>query len=215
MSTHVTRSAPPASSRISLAGDLTLVAGVLGAVAGVALAMWPREVAHDQFSYPLGPVSHVAFQLFFTVHHLGLLVGILALGWLARPVATRVTRAGIGLAVAGMVALTAMEAAVAFLAVGITAASARGAVLGSLYGVASVMIGVGLVMAGVGLARRPVFAGPSRCLPLALGAWVFVPMLPALFAPMVWGRLAIIGWMVLFAVLGLQLRRADQPEFRP
>ncbi|WP_299305388.1 hypothetical protein [uncultured Brachybacterium sp.] len=217
MSTQITASEPRTSflTRALLAGDLTLAAGVLGAVAGVALAVWPREVAPDQFSYPLGTASFVAFQLFFAVHHLGLLVGILALGSLNRMVATRATRAGIGLAAAGMVALIAMEAAVAFLGLGITATSERGQVLGALYGVASLMIGVGLIVAGVGLARQRVFDGIWRYLPLALGVWVFVPMVPALFAPMVWGRLAIVRWMVLFAVLGMQLRRTDQSALRP
>ena len=208
MSTQLATSAPPVPSRITLAGDLTLVAGVLGAFAGAALAVWPREVPVEQFSYPLGTVSHVLFQLFFTVHHLGLLAGLLALGMLARPVATRLTRAGLGLAVVGMIFLTVMEAVVAFLGLGIALASPRGQLLGALYGVGSVMIGAGLVTAGVGLVRRPVLADLGRYLPLALGVWIFVPTLPALFAPMVWGRLAIIGWMVLFALLGVQLRRA-------
>ena len=195
------------ASRTSLAGTLSLAAGVTGALAGAALAVWPREVAPEQFSYPLGPTSHVAFQLFFAVHHLGLLAGLLALGSVARPVTGRATRAGMAVAVAGMVGLTVMEAVVAFTGVGITVDSARGQLLGSLYGVASVLVGAGLVVAGAQIARRPVFSGSARWLPLALGVWVFVPMTPALFAPMVWGRLAIIGWMLLFAVLGLRLRR--------
>lgn len=198
------------ADRVLLAGTLTIAAGLTGVLAGAALAVWPREVSADQFSYPLGPTSHVAFQLFFAVHHLGLLAGLVALAAVARPVASRATRSGMVLAVVGMVGLTVMEAAVAFLGVGITVDSSRGQLLGSLYGVASMMIGLGLVVAGVGLARRPVFAGSSRWLPLALGVWVFVPMTPALFAPMVWGRLAIIGWMLLFAVLGLQLRRVGR-----
>ncbi len=200
-----TASAPPAAR----AGTITTVAGVLGALAGAALAVWPREVAQDQFSYPLGETSHVAFQLFFTVHHIGLLAGLVALTVVARPVATLATRGGLGLAIAGMVGLTVMEAVVSFLGFGITVTSARGQLLGSLYGVASMTIGLGLVMAGVGLVRRPVFEGRGRWVVLALGVWVFVPMTPALFAPMVWGRLAIIGWMLLFAALGWELRRSS------
>lgn len=111
-----------------------------------------------------------------------------------------------------MIVLTVMEAVVAVLGVDIPLDSGRGQLLGGLYGVGSVMIGAGLVTAGVGLARRPVLPGLGRYLPLALGVWVFAPVLPALFAPMVWGRLAIIGWMVLFALLGLQLRRAVGQE---
>ncbi|WP_377638902.1 hypothetical protein [Oryzobacter terrae] len=203
------------ADRVHLAGTLTVAAGVTGALAGAALALWPREVPADRFSYPLGSTSHVAFQLFFTVHHLGLLAGLLALGVLARPVATRATRAGLGLGAVGMVGLTLMEAVVAVVGLGITVDSSRGQLLGSLYGVASMMIGLGLVVAGVGLARRPVFPGRARWLPLALGIWVFVPMTPALFAPMVWGRLAIIGWMLLFAALGVALRATTDGSDRP
>lgn len=210
MTTTTPRTATPTgfSPPAARAGTITIVAGVLGALAGAALAVWPREVAQDQFSYPLGETSHVAFQLFFTVHHIGLLAGLVALGAAARPVATRATRAGVGLAVAGMVGLTVMEAVVAFVGLGITVTSPRGQLLGSLYGVASMAIGLGLVTAGVGLARRPVFDGRGRWVVLALGVWVFVPMTPALFAPMVWGRIAIIGWMLLFTALGWELRRS-------
>lgn len=210
MTTTTAMTAPTTdhAARISLGGTLLVAAGVTGALAGVALAVWPREVATDQFSYPLGPTSHVVFQLFFTVHHLGLVAGVLALGWLARPVATRTVRLGIGLAVLGLVGLTVMEAVTAFAGLGITVDSPRGGLLGALYGVVSMTTGVGLVLAGVGLARRPALPGRGLWLPLVLGVWVFVPMTPALFAPMVWGRLAIIGWMLLFADLGLHLRRA-------
>ncbi len=209
-----TLAATDSAQRVSRAGTLTVVAGILGVLSGAALAVWPREVGPDQFSYPLGETSHVAFQLFFTVHHLGLLAGLLALGAVARPVATRTTRAGVGLAVAGMVGLTVMEAVVAFVGLGITLTSPRGQLLGSLYGVASMAIGLGLVVAGVGLARRPVFEGRGRWVVLALGVWVFVPMTPALFAPMVWGRLAIIGWMLLFAALGWELQRSARGTSR-
>lgn len=131
--------------------------------------------------------------------------------------ARRVTIAGTltlvaGLLAAGMVGLTVMEAVVTWAGLGITLDSARGQLLGTLYGVVTVMIGAGLVIAGVGLARRPVFAGSARWLPLALGVWVFVPLIPALFAPMVMGRLALIGWMILFAALGLQLMNAARPK---
>lgn len=196
------------AARISRGGTLLVAAGVTGALAGAAVAVWPREVAADQFSYPFGPTAHVAFQLFFTVHHLGLVAGLLALGWLARGSATRSVRVGLALAVAGLVGLTVMEAVTAFTGLGITVDSDRGQLLGTLYGVVSMATGLGLVVAGVGLARRPVLPGRGRWLPLVLGIWVFVPLTPALIAPMVWGRLAIIGWMLLFADLGLHLRRA-------
>src|SRR5690606_27352656 len=55
---------------------------------------------------------------------------------------------------------------------------------------------------------------PGRGTRVTRRARAVVPMVPALFAPMVWGRLAIIGWMVLFALLGLQLGRAARDAAR-
>jgi hypothetical protein len=46
--------------------------------------------------------------------------------------------------------------------------------------------------------------------PLALGVYVFVPLLPAIFGPMVLGRIAIGVWMLLFGALGVALTRADR-----
>lgn len=169
--------------------------------------MWPRETIPEVYTYPLGDASHVAFQSFFAVHHLGLVAGIAALGVAARDTG-RVVRGGTVTALPGLVLLTAMEAVVAWAGLGIATDSDRAGTLGAGYGVASLLTGVGLVVAGIGLARRPVLPGSGRWLPLAIGVWVFVPMMPALFAPMVWGRLPIIGWMLLFAWLGLHLRRA-------
>jgi hypothetical protein len=47
---------------------------------------------------------------------------------------------------------------------------------------------------------------------LALGIYVFLPLTPAIMGPFVAGRLAIGGWMLLFAVLGLGLTRVRRPE---
>jgi hypothetical protein len=78
------------------------------------------------------------------------------------------------------------------------------------YGLATVAIGVGLVAAGVAVLRARVWSGRHRFVPLALGVWVFVPMLPALLAPFVAARLAITGWMLLFALLGVALVREER-----
>jgi hypothetical protein len=70
-------------------------------------------------------------------------------------------------------------------------------------------IGLGMVIAGVGLARQPVLAGAGRWLLLAMGGYVFVVMFPAVFGPLVAGRIAIGVWMLMFAALGASLVRAD------
>ena len=45
---------------------------------------------------------------------------------------------------------------------------------------------------------------------LALGGYVFVVMFPAVFGPMVAGRVAIGVWLLGFAALGLAMRRTAQ-----
>jgi hypothetical protein len=47
---------------------------------------------------------------------------------------------------------------------------------------------------------------------MATGAYVFAPMGPALVGPFVLARLAIGGWMLLFAALGWVLVRSGAPR---
>ena len=70
------------------------------------------------------------------------------------------------------------------------------------------------VVAGLGLARQPVLAGAGRWLPLIMGGYVFVVMFPAVFGPLVAGRIAIGVWMLMFAALGASLVRADSGRSR-
>jgi len=64
-----------------------------------------------------------------------------------------------------------------------------------------------MVIAGIGLARRPVLRGAARWLLLVSGGYVFVVMFPAVFGPLVAGRVAIGIWMLMFAALGVSLIR--------
>ena len=68
-------------------------------------------------------------------------------------------------------------------------------------------MGVGLILAGASVvAGARSGTGWRRGVVLALGVWVFVPMFPALIVtPTDGARLAIGGWMLLFAVLGVAL----------
>jgi len=78
-------------------------------------------------------------------------------------------------------------------------------VLGAMYGVFTLLIAVALVIEGSAVLRAHIWQGWKRWVPLALGVWVFVPMLPALALSYAGGRLAIAGWMLLFAALGWAL----------
>lgn len=186
-------------------GRLCAWAGLLGAATGILLAVAPPSVADDRYSYPLSPTGFALIQAWFVVQHLGLLAGIVGLG---RSSAGPGRRLGVSTAAAGMVLLTLTEA------VAITAARSsypgpRTGLLDALYGVAVVAIGVGLAAAGIALLRRRAWSGRRRWVPLATGAYVFVPMLPLMFAGFVAARLVITGWMLLFALLGWALAQEE------
>lgn len=186
------------ASSIGLLGRLCLWAGLLGAASGVLLVAVPPAVDDDRYSYPLTATAFVVVQLWFAVQHLGLLAGIAGLG---RTGAAGGHRWGLRVAAGGMALLAVTELA-AIAAAGSTYPGPGTDVLDALYGVSSIMIGVGLLAAGRAVLRARVWSGRSRWLPLATGAYVFVPMFPAMFGGFLGARLAITGWMLLFALLG-------------
>ena len=186
---------------------LCLWAGLVGGASGIALAVVPAAVDSDRYSYPLSAAAFVVAQCWFAVQHLGLLAGLVALGRSGWPGGRR---RGVQAACVGMGLLTAMEL-LAITAVRSSYPTTATTVLDAGYGIASTMIGVGLVAAGVATLRAGVAHGRRRWVPLVLGAYVFVPMFPAMAAGFVPARLAIAGWMLLFALLGLLLADERRP----
>lgn len=202
MSTVVSRSAgKDAETATRPLGQLCLWAGVLGAASGIFLAVVPASVDDDRYSYPLTTAGFVVVQLWFAAQHLGLAAGLVGLG---RSRIAGARRVGPAVALAGMLLLTLIEL-LAVSAARSTYPGPRTDLLDGLYGISTIAVGVGLVAAGVAVARARGWRGWRRWLPLALGLYVFVPMFPAMFGGFVAARLAITGWMLLFAALGWAL----------
>jgi hypothetical protein len=200
-----------AKSRVSTYGWLCLVAGILGAASGIYLAVISPAVAENQWSYPLTPTGFVWIQVWFVVQHLGLVLGLLAV-WSAGVVGrSGLGRSGHILAVGGMVGLTLTELA-AIVARHDDMDTTRVAVFGAVYGVVSFASGLGLVLEGVAAIREGVWDGWQRWLLLGTGVWVFVPMMPALALSFLGARLAITGWMLLFALIGWALVRSSRTD---
>lgn len=189
-----------------LAGTLCVAAGLLGFLSGAVLALVEPAVGDERFSYPLSAGGFAALQAWFAVHHLGLLAGLVALARTDVVPREGTGRRGLRLAIAGMVGLTVTEV-VAIAAADADTGSAVAGVVGALYGVDCLALGIGLVLAGAAAARSARGSGWRRWIVPALGAWVFVPMFPALvLTPTDGARWAIAGWMLLFAALGALLR---------
>jgi len=194
----------PIGTKVRINGVACLVAGSLGAASGIFLAVYPSDASDDTWRYPLSPDGFAAIQVWFGIQHLGLLAGIVALLGSGLVGTARAGRLGVWLAVAGMALLTATE---------LLAVTARHAALdqftylNALYGVASLLSGVGLFVAGVTVRHDGRLRGWQRWVVLVSGIWVFVPMTPAIAAGFLTARLAITGWMLLFAALGWTLWR--------
>ena len=210
MTTTAMRSAPRTSAiRLRTLGGLTVAAGVIGAVQAAVILAWPDQVSDQHYSYPFDSTGYVVAQASFALQHLGLLAGLYGVTRVAWRRSSRPTRAGLVLCLVGMVGLTACEL------LGIAAAdalvdSARADAVDNAYGVPVTVLGVGLLLAGIGLARRQVLPGLGRWVLLALGVYAFVVLFPAVFGPLVAGRIAIGVWMLMFVGVGTSLLQADR-----
>ena len=199
----------PVPGWVSRAGVTCLAAGVLGAVSGISLVVYPGQVSEDMFSYPLTAGGFTVIQTWFFVQHLGLLAGIAALARAEVLAEGRSARWGTGVAAAGM-ALLAVTELIAITARHSTYPGDGTGLLDALYGVSSLAVGAGLVLAGIAVRRRRRWTGWRGRVVSAAGIFVFVPMTPALMGPFVLARLAITLWMLLFAALGYALWKVDE-----
>lgn len=194
------------------AGILCFCAGLVGALQAVLIIAWPDATSEARYSYPFTSTGYVIAQISFFLQHLPLVAGLVALLSLPAVGRSRPARIGTIIATIGMLLLAAMEL-VATSAASVATDSTRAETINALYGPPVLLIGLGLVVAGVALLRSDpkLSTGPAwlRWVPLLLGVWVFLALLPALMGPLVAGRLAIGGWMLLFAALGLGL---SQPK---
>lgn len=207
MTTTKTSTSPAhIEQRAPVAGWICLAGAVIGFAQALFMLFVAPTVGEDRYSYPLTPTGFTIAQLAFAIQHLMLLVGVVALARSAWTRRSRLAVVGFWIAAVGFLLLTAMEV-LALTAADAATVSSEADLVNSLYGIPTIVCGVGLLVGGIGFARASGLLGWRRWLPLVLGAYVFVPLFPAIFAPYVWGRIAIGVWMLLFAGLGWMLIR--------
>ena len=194
-------------SRLRTYGLVGAIASLVGAASALVLIAWEPQVSDDRFSYPFDASSFTVAQLFFALQHAAMVPLFLGLLILGRRHASIGLRIGTWIGLVGLVLLTVVEL------VAITAREAAiddstGGLVGAMYSLPMLLLGIGPVVAGVAALRVRLFEGPARWLLLALGIYVFVVMFPAVFGPMVAGRIAIGVWLLGYAALGLVMRGA-------
>jgi hypothetical protein len=198
--------ANPARSRIHLAGAVCLAAGLFGAGATIYLAM-VSPLGAGSFTFPHGAPEFTAMQMVVALLRVGLLCGLLGLWWSGAVPTTPGARFGRYGALVMMAVLTATEG----LAVTVPRGPLDGTppVYGVIYGAYTVLLGVALLAEGLGVARGGAWRGWKRWLPVSLGVWLLVVVLPALALSFDAARWAMSAWLLLFALLGLVLTRED------
>ena len=192
--------------RLRAYGISGAAASVVGAISAAAIIAWPPMVQESRFSFPFDATWYAAAQLFFALQHLAMLPLFVGLLLLERRHPSRALRMGTWISLVGQVALT-MTELVALAAADALVTDTVSTVVSGLYSVPMLLLGIGLIVAGIGAIRTGVFDGAARWLVLALGAYVFVVLFPAVFGPMAAGRIAIGVWLLGFAALGLAQAR--------
>lgn len=161
---------------------------------------------------PFAKVPYIGSQVLFALQHALLVPGLVVVWRLTKPTAVRSTQVGLVLTVVFTVISSVIELA-AIAGAGVSDTSGTANALGAAYGVMTLGLGVGFILAGIGFVRRPFLPGAiGRWVYLAIGVWTFFPMLPSLFMPLIWGRITVGIWYLMYAGIGLALIRLAEGE---
>jgi hypothetical protein len=199
--------ARPRARRLETWGAIGFWGGIAGALSAMLLIVYPPQVTLEHFSYPFRSMGFTIAQLFFALQHVTM--ALVVAGLLSTAAGrSRLARVGLIAAIAGLILMSVLETVVI---------AAADAVVGdplydmmsSLYGIPTILTAMGLVVGGIGILRAGVWRSGARVLPLILGAYVFVGLMPALFGPNWLGRVAIGIWCLLFALQGWILWRGS------
>ena len=195
----------PRSRQIQVWGAIGFWGGIAGALSAALLIFYPPEVPLERFSYPFRGVGFTIAQLFFALQHVTMVLVVVGL---LRTTAGR-SRLAVGGLVAAIIGLVLMSILEVIVIAGADAVVGDPLydTMSSLYGIPTILTAVGLVVGGIGILRAGVWRDRGRVLPLIIGAYVFVVLLPALFGPNWLGRVAIGIWCLLFALQGWILWR--------
>lgn len=198
----------PAVSRTRSVGLVGVIAGMVGASTGLIKILYPASVDENRYSFPFDAVGFTIENLVLAVQHLGL--ALLVWGLWRSGAAGRSSLARMG-------AVGTAAAWVAFAAVKVVATAATDERQGSAFaetvdglsGLAGTLIGLSCAVLGIAVIRAQARPTWFRYLPLTLGLFVFVAVIPSMiFGSFTLARLAIIAWMTLWAALGWALSRS-------
>jgi hypothetical protein len=157
--------------RAALVGIVGAAATAIGGFVVQAFVQPSTTVPQDMWSYPLTSSELVRNSVVYAVLHVLVFVGLLGFARSGLAGTGRAARIGLALAIAGTALLFASE--LASIPIRDQHADDTGAaVVGGMYGLASVLIAIGFVTAGITTVRARLWTGWRRWTPLAVGIWM-------------------------------------------
>lgn len=185
--------------------------GIAGALSAVVLLAYTPVVVPEQFSYPFNATGFTIAQVFFALQHVTMVAAIVALLRTPAVGSSRLAGTGLGIGIVGLASLSLLELAAIAAAHSVSGDPLYG-LIQSLFAIPTMLTGIGLVLGGIGVLRAGAWRGAKRFLPLILGIYVFVPLIPAIMGPHIAGRIGIGIWVLLFGLLGWLLWRGDRVD---
>lgn len=210
----MTLSATAPSSIIRQAGIACIVGAAIAIAGELVLALAPQAAGSDRLSHPLTPDAYRLLESSLTVGRLLLIAGVLGIARAAAAGAGRAARSGLGTTVAGLALLAGCEVGAVLLADS-AYPTARTGLLEAAYGLATILVGLGLTVTGIMVRRVGRWTGWARHVVFAAGLAVFVIVLPAVAGPQPLGRIALVGWMLLWAAIGVALVGQERTRRSP
>lgn len=187
-------------------GTLIAGGGLVAGVLNLASAVWPAQVDSDRASYPLTAGTHVVFQIGFALAETVVTIGLIAMllkspRISAQPV--RVAAWALPLAFVLFVVADLVEATLAH-----SSYDHAEAVLGPLFGPASLVYATAAIVAGRALWRAKLWGNGSWTLAVS-GVILLALVLPTQFgAPRAATDLALAIWDLSIAAVGIAAARA-------
>ncbi len=198
---------PARQQDLARRGRWCVVAGLVGLAQGAAVLVWPRQVGEGRYSFPFSASWHVVAQATFFLQHLPLVAAVAAVAAVPAIRQERLAHRALIVATIGLGLLALLEL-VAMTAATTASDSSLAIAVNTAYGVPVLLTGAGLMVASIVLLRRHILGHRLPLTLLALGLFVFAVLTPALSTDsFLAGRLAIMGWMALFTLLGHVMQR--------
>lgn len=192
-------------------GAIGFWGGIAGGLSALVVIFYPVAAGPEYFRYPFEVTGFTVAQVFFAVQHVTMVLAVVALLNTRAVGSSRLARIGFLIGLGGLALLAAVEVA-AITAVHAVAGDPLYDLVQSLFSIPTIMTGTGFVLGGIGVLRHGGWTGAKRFLPLILGVYVFVPLIPAIMGPQLAGRIAIGIWVLLFGLLGWILWRGSPAD---